>query len=172
MNSRRSYAVGISHAQSFIIFGGYDYNGSGRLSSTEIITEQGISAGPEMPEAVFFQAIAGVNATTSILTGGDTKVPLTISSAKTWFFNHVSQQFQAGPSLITGRNRHAAAKIQDHITMEVIVAVVGGTSKIGGILSWEIDSTELLFNGESKWQQGKNHVFASFVAVHSFSNMR
>ena len=163
MNSRRSFAVGISYAQSFIIFGGYDYNGSGRLSSTEIITEQGVSAGPEMPEAVQFQAIAGVNATTSILTGGDTKVPLAVSSAKTWFFNHVSQQFQAGPSLITGRNRHAAATIQDHVTMEVIVAVVGGTSKIGGILSWEIDSTELLFNGdnlngESEWQQGKNHV--------------
>ena len=157
MTSRRYFSAGISHAQSFMIFGG----GSGK--STEIITEQGVSAGPEMPEAVQMQAIAGVNATTSLLTGGDTKVPLAVSSAKTWFFNHVSQKFQAGPSLITGRNKHAAGTIQDHVTMEVIVAVVGGTSKIGGILSWEIDSTELLFNGdnlnaESEWQQGKNHV--------------
>ena len=101
-----------------------------------------------MPEPNMGHAIASVNETTTILTGGQ---PSVVSSAKTWFFSHVSQQSQAGPILITGRRRHASATIQDHITMEAIVAVVGG-----GHLYID-DSTELLFNGESGWQQGKNH---------------
>ena len=103
-----------------------------------------------MPEAVYLHAIASVDEETSILTGGSTSG----YSAKTWFFSHVSQQFQAGPNLITGRNRHASATIQDKVTMENIVAVVGGSGNAGTIL----DTTELLINGESEWQQGKNHV--------------
>ena len=102
-----------------------------------------------MPEAGYDQAIASVNETTSILSGG-----IPSSKSKTWFFDHVSQQFQAGPNLITGRNRHASATIQDKVTMENIVAVVGGSGNAGTIL----DTTELLINGESEWQQGKNHV--------------
>ena len=102
-----------------------------------------------MPEAVSYHAIASVNETTSILTGGVTGV----ISAKTWFFSHVSQQFQAGPNLITGRQAHASATIQDKVTMENIVAVIGGYN-INGTL----DSTELLINGDSAWQQGKNNV--------------
>ena len=103
-----------------------------------------------MPEAVYLHAIASVDETTSILTGG-----LSTSSsysAKTWFYSHVSQQFQAGPNLITGREYHASATIQDKVTKENIVAVIGGYN--GDYL----DTTELLINGESAWQQGKNHV--------------
>ena len=150
MNSRRSFAVGISYAQSFIIFGGY-HSGSEGLNSTEIVTEQGVvSAGPEMPEKINSHAVAVVNATTSIVTGG--WASSSQSSPLTWFFNHVSQQFQPGFSLITGRREHASATIQDRVTNEDIVAVVGGLDN-SGILN----STELLVNGESEWQQGKNH---------------
>ena len=101
-----------------------------------------------MPEAVYGHAIASVNYQLSILTGGYTGS----HSAKTWFFSYVSQQFQAGPSLITARRYHASATIQDKVTMENIVAVIGGYGD-GGYL----DTTELLINGESEWQQGKNH---------------
>ena len=159
MNSRRGYAVGISHGQSSIIFGGYDGTSHNPgLSSTEIITEQGVSPGPEMPESVHYHAIASVNETTSIITGGWTNG----RSAKTWFFNHVSQQFQAGPSLITGKTGHASATIQDHITMENIVVVIGGCCDNNGLL---LDSTELLINGESTWQQGKNHEMCLFASL-------
>ena len=153
MTARRYFSAGISHAQSFIIFGGYK-NKAAPFSSTEIITEQGVSAGPEMPEVVYRHAIASVNETTSIISGGTTSSTITISSGspKTWFFNHVSQQFQTGPLLITSRQSHASATIQDHQTMEDIVVVIGGwNNNQGGLL----DSTELLINGESEWQQGK-----------------
>ena len=103
-----------------------------------------------MPEALHSHAVASVNETTTILTGGQ---PSVVSSAKSWFFSHVSQQFQAGPNLITGRRGHASATIQDKVTMENIVAVIGGFK--GTIPTAYLDSVELLINGESEWQQGK-----------------
>ena len=127
----------------FIIFGGAE---SGILSTTEIVTEEGqVTPGPEMPAAVYWHSIASFNTTTSILTGGITGA--NFYSNITWFFNHVSQEFQQGPSLITDRYGHASATLQDQDTKEDIVAVVGGIN--GGYL----DSTEFLINGE--WTPGK-----------------
>ena len=108
-----------------------------------------------MPEAVWLHAIASVDETTSILTGGSTASG---TSANTWLFSHVSNQFQAGPSLLTDRHGHASSTIQDRVTKENIVAVFGGYAN-GGYS----DTTELLFNAESatsesEWKQGKNHV--------------
>ena len=148
MTSRRIENAGIVHANAFMIFGGKKFGGSERLSSTEIVSEEGqVTPGPEMPTAVSHHEIAGVNATTSILTGGQTYANL--FSPLTWYFNHVIQQFQTGPSLITGRHYHASGTIQDQETKEDIVAVVGGSKSNGGTLK----STELLLNGE--WTQGK-----------------
>ena len=160
MTSRRHGAAGIVHANAFMIFGGYEYGESGKLRSTEIISEEGqVSPGPEMPLPVYRHAIAYVNGTTSILTGGSTNA--NVHSPLTWYSNHVSQEFQPGPPLITGRYGHASATIQDQQNKEDIVAVVGGyNNKNGGYL----DSTELLINRE--WIQGKiilNHKMSFFV---------
>jgi len=146
LGQRRSSAAGIVYANTFIIFGGYDYNGSRILSTTEIVTEEGqVTPGPEMPAAVDCHSISSLDATTSIITGGITSA--TSSSDVTWYFDHVSQEFQQGPPLITGRSYHASATLQDHDTKEDIVAVVGGIGN-GGVL----DSTEFLINGE--WTPG------------------
>ena len=156
MTSRRYFSAGISHAQSFIIFGGNEVGGRGALKSTEIITEESVRRGPEMPVKVFRHAVADVNETTSILTGGCTDgigVEQFRNLNKTWFFNHVSQQFQTGPHLITGRYDHTSATMQDKVTMENIVAVFGGFK--GTTPDAYLDSVELLINGESEWQQGK-----------------
>ena len=108
-----------------------------------------------MPEVVYRHAIASVNETTSIISGGTTSSAITNQngSPKTWFFNHVSQQFQTGPQLITGRYDHTSATIQDKVTMENIVAVFGGSKATTS--DAYLDSAELLINGESEWQQGK-----------------
>ena len=149
MTSRRLGAAGIVHANTFIIFGGYDSTGSGYLSTTEIVTEEGqVTPGPEMPVAVTDHSIARYNTSTSILTGGYTKG--NPESNKTWYFNHVSQEFQPGPSLIIGRSYHASATLQDQDTKEHIVAVVGGVN--GPLVHGTLDSTELLINGE--WTPG------------------
>ena len=153
MTSRRYGAAGIVLAKSIEIFGGklsIFRTELFKLNSTEIITEEGqVSPGPEMPTAVYHHAIAGVNSTTSILTGGNTYV--SENSPLTWYFNHVSQEFQSGPSLITGRKRHASGTIQDQETKEDIVAVVGGYNYGDGY--YFLGSTEFLINGE--WTPGK-----------------
>ena len=125
------------------------------MASTEIITEEGqVTAGPDMPEAMSEHSIAKFNQTTSIIIGGITSSAYYLDV--TWFFNHVTQEFQPGPRLISGRRNHASATLQDQVTKEEIVAVVGGYNRynpesysIGGYL----DSTEFLINGE--WTQGK-----------------
>ena len=98
-----------------------------------------------MPAAVERHSIASLDARTWILTGGSTST--TSSTDETWFFDPVSQEFQQGPPLITGRQWHASATLQDQDTKENIVAVFGGIGN-GGYL----DSTEFLRNGE--WTPG------------------
>ena len=145
MTFRRYGAAGIVHANTFIIFGGYDYTGSERLNTTEIVTEEGqVTPGPEMPAAVSYHSIASLDEKTWILTGGWTST--TSSTDETWFFDPVSQEFQQGPPLIAGRRRHASATLQDQDTKENIVAVVGGYN------DGYLDSTEFLRNGE--WSPG------------------
>ena len=144
MTSRTESAAAMVHNKSLIILGGYEF-GSGRLKSTEIITEDGqVSQGPDMPTKLSSHAIAWVNATTSIITGGCTGT--TCASPLTWYFNPVSLQFWPGPSLIKGRWRHASGTIVDQETNEKIVAVIGGDSALR--------LTELLISGE--WKQGIN----------------
>ena len=73
MTSRREDAAGLVHENTFIIFGGYDTTGSRRLSTTEIVTEEGqVTPGPEMPVAVDYHSIASLDEKTWILTGGRT----------------------------------------------------------------------------------------------------
>ena len=108
--------------------------------------------GPAMPEPLEAHAIAAVNASTFIISGGRSNT--NIFSPVTWYFNHVTQEFQQGPSLMEERVWHVSGTVVDHQTNENIVVVAGGACSyctIGGILN----STELLINGE--WQQGKNH---------------
>ena len=148
MTSRRTFAAGMVVDNSLMIFGGYDYTGNVRLQSTEIINGNGeVSTGPNMPTALSHHTIATVNASTLIISGGFTNA---ISySPLTWYFNHVTQKFHEGPSLMEGRRFHGSGTVLDQVTNQKIVVVAGGWN--GNYL----DSTELLITG--KWQQGKNH---------------
>ena len=152
MTSRRELAAGMAIGNSLMIFGGYDNGGSGFLKSTEIINENGqVSQGPNMPLAIMTHTIATVNASTLIISGGHTSASSqNFWSPLTWYFNHVTQKFQEGPSLMERRSFHASATVVDHNTNENIVVVAGGMQ--GDRL---LDSTELLVNGE--WTQGKSH---------------
>ena len=162
MISRRSGAAGIVHGNTFIIFGGRDSTGSWTiLSTTEIITEEGqVTPGPEMPVAVDYHSIASLDEKTWILTGGATST--TSSTDETWFFDPVSQKFQKGPPLITGRSDHASATLQDQDTKENIMAVVGGYRNGVG----KLDSTEFLRNGE--WSPGKLSCKTNKMCLFSF----
>ena len=75
-----------------------------------------------------------------------------VYSPKTYYFNHQTNIWKEGPSLINGRYDHAAGLITDHVTHKQHIAVVGGET-----LQWTLqkDTVELLFNGETQWKKGK-----------------
>ena len=146
MTSKRGYAASIVYDNSLIIFGGHEYYNGPGLQSTEIINGDGqVSLGPNMPIGLFSHAIAVLNSSTSFISGGETS-GVNACSSLTWYYYHVTQTFQSGPSMMVCRGAHASGAIMDHETNEKIVVVAGGY--YGGTL----DSTELLINGE--WQQG------------------
>ena len=80
---------------------------------------------------------------------GGTDFDLEMTS-KTWYFNHETEVFTSGPNLNIGRYKHGAGHIQDSVTKEDIVLVVGGEDD-----DYEnLDSTEILKNGN--WEEGKH----------------
>ena len=129
----------------FHVFGGY---GGSSSKTTELISiDGGVEYGPELPEVVWNHAITSINSTVSILSG-----PIE------WYFNHETNVFSSGPSLLQYRELHGSATIVDKVTKAKIPIVAGGRKnmKFG-----PLDSTELLINGQ--WQSGtiqckKKHV--------------
>ena len=154
MIDRRYGAAGIVYDNALHIFGGYDSKESTRLQSSEIINEDGNSVeGPQLPELFHLHAIASINSTVSIITGGFQGS--NYISDQTWYFNHATQEFQLGPNLLEGRNSHSSGTITDQNTKEKLVIVAGGGSDV------YMNSTEILLNGE--WVTGKNHICNIFV---------
>jgi hypothetical protein len=146
MIERRVFAAGIVYNNALHIFGGRDYNTATKLQSSEIIKADGSSTeGPQLPSPIFIHAIASINSTVSIITGGATD---TISD-KTWYFNHASQEFQPGPNLLKARRRHSSGTVTDQETKEKMTIIAGGSSKYV-----KLDSTEILLNGQ--WMRGKH----------------
>ena len=127
----------------FHIFGGYD---SGiKLQTSELISiDGGVEYGPSLPTAVYFHAITSINSTVSILSGGYTSA--SYYSPLTWYFNHETNIFSPGPSLLEGRYYHGSATCVDKVTKAKIPIVTGGYNGA------KLDSTELLINGQ--WQSG------------------
>ena len=70
---------------------------------------------------------------------------------KTWYFNHVTQEFIDGPNLRISRSGHAAGVFVDSVSKEVLVVVAGGINK-----NKILDSTEIL-KGD-RWELGMYHV--------------
>ena len=116
------------------------------MQSSEIVNEDGSSTlGPQLPTPIQSHAIASINSTVSILTGGYTNT----SSYKTWFYNHESQQFQAGPNLLAARYDHSSGIVTDQETKEKMTIIVGYKN----FNNTDLDSTEILLNGQ--WMTGK-----------------
>jgi hypothetical protein len=135
MKEKRAYSAGITYKNKFHVFGGWDGSYS---KTTELISIDGVvEYGPELPKAVEDHAITSINSTVSLLSGGHPASP------QTWYFNHETNVFSSGPSLLQGRRSHGSATIVDKVTRAKIPMVTGGY--ISG-------STELLINGQ--WQSG------------------
>jgi hypothetical protein len=154
MIERRAFAAGIVYNNALHIFGGYDHDTAITLQSSEIVNADGSSTeGQQLPSPIYAHAIASINSTVTIITGGMTTI-----SDKTWYFNHASQEFQPGPNLLEARRYHSSGSVTDRETKEKMAIIAGGNG-INGLL----DSTEILLNGQ--WMTGKhiqNKIFAHF----------
>ena len=161
MKDKREYAAGIVYKKKFYVFGGRV--GSNSLQTSEIISiNGGVEYGPVLPESVYIHAItSGIHSNVSILSGGRTST--TVYSPLTWFFNHETQAFSSGPSLLQGRREHGSATIVDKVTKAKIPTVTGGYGKAG-----ILDSTEMLIDGQ--WQSGTIQFveFPQFLSNHLF----
>jgi hypothetical protein len=160
MNEKRGYAAGIMFKNKFHIFGG---SGSPfAFQTSEIISIDGaVESGPELPEGLERHAITSINSTVSLLSGGRTSA--TNFSTLTWYYNHETEAFSLGPTLLVGRSWHGSATCVDKVTTAKIPIVTGGWGKSWGTS----DSTELLINGQ--WQSGmyysiqKSHNILIFI---------
>ena len=127
MKEKRGKAAGVLYKKKLHVFGGWYYDGSKKikLQTTELISIDGVvEDGPELPEAVWHHTITFINSTVSILSGGETNaIPY---SPLTWYFNHETNVFTSGPSLLEGRRAHGSATIVDKVTKEKIPIVTGG----------------------------------------------
>ena len=145
MKEKRSWAAGVMHKNKLLVFGGYGGNGL-TSNTTELVSLDGsVEYGPELPQAVWMHTITSINSTVSLLSGGITSA--TSFSPITWYFNHETNLFSFGPSLLVGRYGHGSAIYVDKLTNEKIPMVTGGLGSGG-----RLDSTELLINGH--WQSG------------------
>ena len=99
-----------------------------------------------LPAAVDLHAITSINSTVSILSGGFTST--NSFSPLTWYFNHETNIFSAGPSLLEGRKNHDSATCVDKVTKAKIPIVTGGY----GNSNVPLDSTEMIINGQ--WHSG------------------
>ena len=68
---------------------------------------------------------------------------------RTYYFNHQSQTWKDGPTLMSPRWFHTAGLIMDHVTHTQHIAVVGGI-----FLDELLDSVELLLNGNTQFTKG------------------
>ena len=119
------------------------------FNSSEFILPNGESeAGPNLPIGLINHAMVNINETISLLIGGQSGSDGVVSN-KTWYFNHISQEFSEGPDLNIGRYGHSANVILDSVSKEKIVVVTGGHDNENRITN----STEIL-QGEN-WNLGK-----------------
>ena len=96
MISKRSAAAGIVHGDSLMVLGGVNEK------STEFINENGqVSKGPNMPKALFWHAIARVNTSTAIISGGRSNANYT--SPLTWYYSHETKVRLHGVKIIMER---------------------------------------------------------------------
>ena len=138
-------AAGVVYNKKLHVFGGISSGSSALLTSETINIDGVVSDGPDMPTGVWKHAMTTLDDTVSIFSGGWNPIANTYS-ARAWYYNHDTEAFTSGPDLLVGRSNHGSATNVDKVTKLKIAVVTGGYR------NGNLDSTELLINGQ--WQTG------------------
>ena len=141
MGDVRIHASSIVTEGNMLVTGGADANDN-KLGSGEFINQQ--IPNIQLPYPVFHHAFININQTTSFLIGGSGSH----KDGKTYYFNHLSNEWTNGPDLIRARHCHTAGVLIDHDTKESHVAVIAGCT---GSYSTTV---EILFHGDTTWTEG------------------
>ena len=156
MKEARKGAAGIIYKKKWYVFGGWQ---SGRLKTSEIVSENGgVSKGQELPNKMYDHTFTTINSTFSVLSGGNYLFAFQNStlfredffSTETLYYNHKTNAFTNGPTLLKGRSAHGSATCVDKVTNMTIPIVAGGKTSSG-----HTRTTELLIGG--KWKAGTIH---------------
>ena len=148
LKRERTSAAGIMNKNKWYVFGGYrsGIEQDSSEKSCDIVNENGeVVEGPVLPTSLRGHAITSINKTVSILSGGFTS---TSTKSQTFYYNHDTEIFASGPTLLEGRGGHGSATAVDKVTKAKIPVVTGGLNSDPNTM----DSTELLING--RWQKG------------------
>ena len=74
--------------------------------------------------------------------------PISLFSAKTYYFNHITNTWTDGPNLKIGRSQHKARVIKDKGNNQEHIVVVGGQFLL------PTNTVEILFQGQKTWTAG------------------
>ena len=105
-------------------------------------------------------AIIGINITHLLIIGGESKFynKHTYGSNKTYYFDHIAEQWIIGPELLYLRSSHDVGIVRDQAMKQTLVVVTGGYDYIEHS---GIESTEILIG--NNWQQGKMHHICKII---------
>ena len=127
------------------------------MKSTQFLMPQNLNTTlcVDLPEPVYNHVLLNLNETTSIIIGG--RNTLYGYSNRTWYFNHISNTWTRGPTLLSPRYWHAAGVIKDKGNDKEHMVVVGGEIKGNKKVF-----VELLFNGGNNWTIGNKFILFTF----------
>ena len=120
--------------------------GTARMSNTELIYQDKVLPGPELPLAVNSHCIIPLNTQEYLLVGGNSNQGI---SAKTFIYDFTNGVWRNGPNLNFARNSHACGIMM--VNSKSVAVVSGGLSENGALDSTEFLNVEL----SEKWEIGK-----------------
>ena len=146
MSSQRLYAASVALENKLWVMGGW--SGSIYHITSEYIETSGTTSGPNLPYGVERHAAVAWNSTSFMLIGGSSSSSYYLS--KTFYYHGDNPGWIPGPDMNQARFHHSAALGMDQATNDPYIAVTGGYK------SGNLDSVELLYEGETEWQAGKH----------------
>ena len=150
-------SIGRVYAASVVLNDNKLWVTGGKIASTEYVTATGTMPGPDLPTTLTHHAMVAINSTCSMVIGGFTGGSSFSYSISTFFYDHNEGDWINGPSMIQGREWHAAGIVTDEVTDESFVAVTGG------FYYSTLNSTEILQDRE--WVQGKINCMCNTVSI-------
>jgi hypothetical protein len=155
MHEERYYSASLTLNSSHIwVTGGH--NGDDRLQTSEFVSiGQAAVKGPDLPYAVYWHCLVGVNSSTALLCGGENDGGYL---NECHYMDLVDHSWSPGPSMMTKRRTHSCGifKSAAHQGRNIVIAA-------GGYNGYYLDSVEMLDPTTNKWIEGKIYLDFNYI---------